>query len=67
MENKMGQSKLGSGGRFKALVKKISAKGNVDNPAAVAAMVGRRKYGNKKFQALATAGKRHGISNLKRG
>ena len=60
--------KLGSGERFKALVKKISAKGNVNDPAAVSAKIGRKKYGNKKFQALASTGKnRYGISNLKKG
>ena len=58
--------KLGSGGRFKALVKKISAKGNVSNPAAVAASIGRKKYGKKRFAQL-SAGGRHGISNLKKG
>jgi len=51
--------KPGGGGRFAKLEK--SLKGEVSNPAAVAASIGRKKYGNKKFQAMATKGrKRHG-------
>lgn len=49
--------KLGSGGRFKALVKKLKARGGVKNPGAVAAAIGRKKYGKKKFQSLAAKGK----------
>jgi len=49
---------LGSGGRFAALKAKIAAKGNVRDPGAVAAAIGRKKYGNKKFQALAAKGKK---------
>lgn len=53
----MGDSmKLGSGGRFKALVKKLKAKGGVSNPAAVAAAIGRKKYGKAKFQKMAAKG-----------
>lgn len=48
--------KLGSGKRFKKLEKKLGSK--VDNPGAVAASIGRKKYGKKKFQQLASAGKR---------
>jgi hypothetical protein len=51
----MKQPKLGSGGRFKALVNKL--KGKVSNPAAVAASIGRKKYGKTKFQKLAAKGK----------
>ena len=49
------KAKLGSGGRFAALKKKLS--GKVDNPDAVAASIGRKKYGKKKFQKLAAKGK----------
>lgn len=45
--------KLGGGGRFKALVKKFRSRGGVSNPAAVAAVIGRKKYGAKKFGKLA--------------
>lgn len=49
--------RLGGGGRFKALVKKLKAKGGVSNPGAVAAAIGRKKYGKKRFQQLAAKGK----------
>lgn len=57
MENNMAKAKLGSGARFKALVSKISARGGVRNPAAVAASIGRKKYGKARFQKLAAKGK----------
>lgn len=41
---------------FKKLEKKIAA-GGAKNPAAVAAAIGRNKYGKKKFQAAAAKGK----------
>ena len=43
---------------FKKLKAKIAAKGGVRNPAAVAASIGRKKYGKEKFQAMAAAGKK---------
>ena len=49
--------KLGSGKRFKALTRKLAAKG-AKNPKALAAWIGRKKYGKKKFQKLAAAGRR---------
>jgi hypothetical protein len=49
--------KLGSGARFKQLEGKLSHKG-VDNPGALAAWIGRRKYGAKKFGALSHHGKK---------
>ena len=54
----MAKAKLGSVARFKALTKKISAKGNVDNPDAIAAYVGRKKFGTEKFQKLSAKGKK---------
>jgi hypothetical protein len=48
---------LGQGGRFKAVEKTAAASGARD-PAAVAAAAGRKKYGKKKFQALAAKGKK---------
>lgn len=53
----MKKPKLGSGARFKTLTRKLAAKG-AQNPAALAAYIGRRKLGNKKFNALAKAGKK---------
>ena len=56
----MAKAKLGSGARFKALVKKIGKSGKVKNPAAVAAAIGRKKYGAKKFAKLAAKGRKKG-------
>lgn len=44
--------KLGSGGRFKKLKSSLAAKG-AHNPGALAAYIGRRKYGKGKFAKLA--------------
>jgi hypothetical protein len=46
----------GGGGRFAAM--KDSLKGKVDNPGAVAAAIGRKKYGAKKFAAMGAAGRK---------
>ena len=54
----MAKPALGSGGRFKALTKKIAAKGKVSDPAAIAAMAGRRKYGATKMAEMAAAGRK---------
>jgi len=43
---------------FEKLKDKLAAKGDVGNPAAVAAAIGRKKFGKKKFQRMAAAGKR---------
>ncbi len=47
---------LGQGGRFAALKKKLGAKG-ATNPGALAAYIGRKKYGKSKFQKLGAKGK----------
>lgn len=47
---------LGSGERFKELEGEL--KGKVENPSAVAAAVGRKKYGKEKFQKLAALGRK---------
>ena len=49
--------KLGSGKRFAAIEKK-AAKYGASNPAAVAASIGIKKYGEKKMHSMAMAGKR---------
>lgn len=50
--------KPGGGGRFAALVGKLKGKGKSEESAeAIAASVGRKKYGKNKFQAMAAAGK----------
>jgi hypothetical protein len=43
---------LGSGGRFAALKSKLGKRKGVSNPGALAAFIGRKKYGNKGFAAL---------------
>lgn len=48
---------LGQGGRF-AAVDADAKKSGAKNPAAVAAKVGRAKYGNAAFQAMATKGRK---------
>lgn len=49
-------NKLGGGGRFAQMVSKL--KGKVSNPKAVAASIGRKKYGAKKMSKMAAAGKK---------
>lgn len=49
----MGKSmKLGGGGRFQKLEASLAGKPGIRNPAAVAASIGRKKYGKEKFQSL---------------
>lgn len=53
---------LGSGSRFKALEAELADKPGVRNPAALAASIGRKKYGAKKFNSL---GRQAVINRLK--
>ena len=48
---------LGEGGRFAALKSKLGARQGVENPGALAAYIGRKKYGAKKMAKMAAAGK----------
>ena len=50
------KAKLGSGTRFKALKSKLAKKG-ATNPGALAAYIGRKKYGKKRFAKLSVKGK----------
>lgn len=52
------QPKLGSGKRFAALKNKLAHEKGIKNPGAVAASIGREKYGNKKMAAMAKKGKK---------
>jgi hypothetical protein len=55
----MAKAKLGSGDRFKALEKKGEKEGySKEGAAAMAASVGRKKYGEKKMAAMSAAGKK---------
>lgn len=49
--------KVGGGGRFQKLKKELARKG-VEDPSALAASIGRKKYGKAKFQAMAAKGKK---------
>lgn len=48
--------KLGSGKKFAALKQQLAQKG-VNDPAALAASIGRKKYGAKKFNSLSHKGR----------
>ncbi len=49
--------RLGSGKRFASLTKSLRSRG-VKNPKALAAAIGRKKFGAKKMSAMAAAGRR---------
>lgn len=53
----MADMKVGGGGRFKKLTKELSRKG-VEDPKALAASIGRKKYGKAAFQRMAAAGRK---------
>lgn len=46
------------GAKFKKLVKSLSARGDIEDPKALAAWIGRKKYGAKKFAKMAAAGRK---------
>jgi hypothetical protein len=49
----------GGGGRFAAMVGKLKSKGKSEESAeAIAASIGRKKYGKSRFQSMAAAGKK---------
>jgi hypothetical protein len=50
------KGKLGTGARFKQLTA-ILAKRGTENPKALAAWIGRKKYGKARFKKLAARGK----------
>ncbi len=52
-----GNPLIGGGGRFRSLVQQLRARG-VCNPEALAAYIGRRKYGVRRFAQMAAAGRR---------
>lgn len=49
---------LGDGSRFAALKAKLAGRPGVSDPSALAATIGRKKYGAKKMSALARAKQR---------
>lgn len=48
---------LGSGERFKELSQKLAHRSGVEDPKALAAFIGRRKYGAAKMAKLAAKGR----------
>lgn len=56
----MAAAKLGSGARFKALEGKLSHRAGVSNPGALAAYIGRKKYGASKMAKWAAKGRKRG-------
>lgn len=51
------KARLGSGERFAALSRSLEAKG-ADNPKALAAWIGARRWGRSKMQKMAAAGRK---------
>lgn len=49
---------LGGGARFAALKNKLADRPGVTNPGALAAYIGRQKYGASRFAALAAKGRK---------
>lgn len=61
VEKKTGGKSMepGGGGRFAAMVSKLKDKGKSEGSAkAIAASIGRKKYGKSKFQEMAAKGKK---------
>jgi hypothetical protein len=52
------QKKLGTGERFKALRNKLAGRKGVRDPKALAAAIGRKKFGKKKMAKMAAAGRK---------
>jgi len=61
------QAKLGSGGRFASLTNKLENEGGVRDPLALAASIGRKKYGAPKMAKMAAKGRRSAILEQMRG
>ena len=52
--------KLGTGKRFEELSEEIGKRGDVEDPDAIAAIAGRKKYGAAKMAKWAAAGRKKG-------
>lgn len=57
------KAKLGTGERFAQLTAKLG--GKVRNPKAVAAAIGRKKFGKKRFQQMAAKGRKMAVKGKK--
>jgi len=47
-----------SGERFKRLRRNLAERGDVEDPDAAAAAIGRKKWGKNRFQEMAAAGRK---------
>lgn len=54
----MAKPKLGSGERYHALEKALGKREEVTTPGALAAYIGRKKYGAKKMAEMAAKGRK---------
>lgn len=59
----MAKAKLGSGKRFAALKSKLAKRPGIKNPGALAASIGRKKYGPKKMASMAAKGRARKAAN----
>lgn len=57
--------RAGSGKRFKSLSRKLKRKG-VRNPNALAASIGRKKFGKKKFAKMSSQGRKRAAARRRR-
>lgn len=55
---------IGQGSRFKALAENLSNRPGVTNPKALAAYIGRKKYGKARFQQMASKGRHDMIGKM---
>jgi hypothetical protein len=58
----MAKPPLWSGERFRQLTKKLKAKG-ARSPRALAAWIGRKKYGKRRFQRAAAAARKRSATS----
>lgn len=59
-------TKVGGGERFQKLKGELARKGGVSNPGAVAAAIGRKKYGKRAFQHMASKGRKRAAKRRSR-
>jgi hypothetical protein len=56
--------RVGGGGRFAKLKRKL--RGKVRNPGAVAAAIGRKKYGKRRFAKMGARGRKRAARRRRR-
>ena len=52
------KARVGSGARFRTLKRSLARRKGVRNPGALAASIGRKKYGAKRMAKMSAAGRR---------